>query len=218
MGQAFVSDPDAIISPRLVSVVFPKRLVDSKQRLLKMPRDSRATPMVRGGLLIRGKKKIEGTNAAKPKVPRGNAAKQKSSERKCGETTTSKKKRARPELFSSYEVTPVTAKHLLAPLGDDDDEGDRYDRTNIQFPGFLPMFITMPDGGCTMTEYIGVVRPATEERSAVHTEDNDYSFGKMEVTPEKGLTSKDAVSLSARPFDLSSSGGTQDRNCRVPYL
>ena len=82
----------------------------------------------------------------------------------------------------------MTAKHLLAPLGDDDDEGDRYDRTNIQFPGFLPMFITMPDGGCTMTEYIGVVRPATEERSAVHTEDNDYSFGKMEVTPEKGLT------------------------------
>ena len=87
-------------------------------------------------------------------------------------------KRVRLEQFSSYEVTPVTAKHTLAL----EDEGDTYDYTRIEFPGYPSLKINMPDGGCRITEYIQV-RPAREGVKAKHTDDNNYSFGKMITTP-----------------------------------
>lgn len=84
--------------------------------------------------------------------------------------------------FSSYEVTPVTAKHNLVP--DDDEE---YVRSTIQFPETSPMETTMPDGGCEITDYIEV-RPATEGVKAIHRETDDYSFGQKVSTPSRTVT------------------------------
>ena len=165
MGQAFVSDPNAI-STQLVTVVARKAcqikttFVDAEG----FDGDSYGS----GGLL-RGKE-IVGT--PEPENPPAKAT-----------TPPRPKKKVKLENYSSYEVTPVTAKHNLAL----EEEGDEYDGTRIEFPGFPPMKIHMPDGGCMMTEHI-LVRPATEGIRAIHTEDNDYSFGETVATPERALT------------------------------
>jgi len=72
------------------------------------------------------------------------------------------------ELCSSYEVPPVTAKHNVVP-----EDGDEYVRTTIQFPETRPFEITMPDGGFEITDAI-MVRSATDEMHALHTEDENF--------------------------------------------
>ena len=165
MGKAFVSD-SAAISPELVSVVSRKACQVTTYFVDATGEEDHGFG---SGGLLRGPKIA---NTPETATIHAVAALQ-----------SRPKKKVKFEIYSSYEVTPVTAKHNLVP----EDVDERYARTRIQFPETLPMEITMPDGGCKITEYIEV-RPATEETKALHTEDNDYSFGEKVSTSEKTIT------------------------------
>ena len=165
VGQAFVSDPNAI-SPELVSVVRRKAC---QVTTYFVDTSGEEGACFGSGGLLRGLKIANSPETATWST--GNVV------------ASRPKKKVKFEIYSSYEVTPVTAKHNLVP----EDEHERYVRTMIQFPETLPMEITMPDGGCKIAEYVEV-RPATEETKALHTEDNDYSFGEMVSASEKTIT------------------------------
>jgi hypothetical protein len=162
VGQAFVSDP-AAISPQLVSVVRRKACQVTTYFVDAAGEEDHGYG---SGGLLRGPK-IANT----PETATVHAV------------ASRPKKKVKFEIYSSYEVTPVTAKHNLVP----EDEDEEYARTMIQFPETSPMEITMPDGGCKITEYIEV-RPATDEAKALHTEDDDYSFGEKVSASEKTIT------------------------------
>ena len=160
VGRAFVSDPDAI-SAQLVSVIRRKAC---QVTVYYTDATGEVDWGYGSGGLLRGSK-----IANSPEEPATPA-------------TSRPTKKVKFEIFSSYEVTPVTAKHNLVV---EDDEN--YLRTEMQFPETRPMIIDMPDGGCKMTDLL-VVRPATDETHALHTEDDDFSFGKKVTTSEKTIT------------------------------
>lgn len=106
-------------------------------------------------------------------------------------------KKVKFEEYSSYEVTPMTAKHNLEA-----DDGEEYVRASIQFPETGAMDVTMPDGGCNLTDYIEV-RPATEDVAAIHTQDDDISFGANERTAAHTVTKMPFLFVQApRTFEL----------------
>lgn len=160
VGQAFVSDPDGI-SPELVSIVRRKACEVTIYYKDDTGEEDRAFG---SGGLLRG-----------PKIAN-------SPEEPATPATSHPRKKVKFERYSSYEVTPVTAKHNLVP-----EDGEEYVRTMIQFPETLPMEITMPDGGCEITDFI-MVRPGTDETQALHTEDDDFSFGEKVAARERTIT------------------------------
>lgn len=94
-----------------------------------------------------------------------------------------KRRRVSFSEFTSYEATPVTAKHNLE-LSDEDRE---YKRTSIIFADGPMKDVVMPEGGCTMEGEIEV-RPATEDTLSLVWEDDDVSFGTMVTRPGSSLT------------------------------
>lgn len=174
MGTSFVSGA-APISRRLISIVSRKAC-----QLIVVFRDKvtreQLPPCYGQGGLLRGPK-IKGSPGVGPPGV----------------------KKVKFERYSSYEVTPVTAKHNLEV-----EEGEEYvRRASIQFSETGAMEITMPDGGCVMTKYIEV-RPATEDIAAIVTQDEDISFGVKEKTPEQTVTKMPFLFVQA-PAPLSSS-------------
>ena len=178
MGQAFVSDPNAI-SPELVSVI--RRKACQVTTYFVDVSGEEGAGFGSGGLL-RGLK-IANTPETAATVVNAVASRPK--------------KKVKLEIYSSYEVTPVTAKHNLGP----EDERERYVRTMIQFPETLPMEITMPDGGCKIAEYIEV-RPATEETKALHTYRRQRLFVRRKGVGIRENNNEDALSLPIRPSNL----------------
>lgn len=157
MGQAFVSDP-AAISRKLVSVIREKACLVT---VFFKDKTGQEWPAYGSGGLLCGRKIAD--------APETSGA--------------PSKKRVNFAEYSSYEATPVTARHNLVP----EDEEEEYVRTSIQFPETNPIVIAMPDGGCEITKYVGV-RPKKENVAAFHTEDDDYSFGETISAPEKTVT------------------------------
>ena len=164
VGQAFVSNP-AAISRQLVAIVARKACQVTVTFRDKSTGEE--GPAWGSGGLLRGQK-VAATPETVPVVPT--------------RMVSPPRKKVKFEEFSSYEVTPVTAKHNLEATDEED-----YVRTTVQFPETSPMETIMPDGGCELTDYIEV-RPAAEGVHALHTEDDDYSFGEKISTPNKTVT------------------------------
>jgi hypothetical protein len=167
VGMSFVSDTSAI-SRQLVDITSPKAC-----QLCVVFRDSftgeELPPAYGSGGLLRG-----------PKIVGAPETRQAQAPHQQGQSPVRKKTKF--EEFSSYEGTPVTAKHNLIA-----EDGEEYVRSIIQFPETGPIETVMPDGGCVMEDYI-IVRPETDDVLAFATQDNDFSFGSKETTPEKTVT------------------------------
>ena len=82
----------------------------------------------------------------------------------------------------NYEATPLTAKHNLKNDGE-----ETYLRTTAKCFDQVEKDITLPDGGCTMTERIQV-RPATATKREITWSDDDISFGDTITDPSNVLT------------------------------
>ena len=82
----------------------------------------------------------------------------------------------------NYEATPVTAKHNLK-----NDGNETYLRTTAICFDHVEEDITLPDGGCTMSERIEV-RPATATKRARSWSTDDISFGDTIKDPSNILT------------------------------
>jgi hypothetical protein len=167
VGTSFVSDTSAI-SRQLVDIISPKAC-----QLCVVFRDritgEELPPAYGNGGLLRGPKIVGAPEARQAQAPHQQGP-------------SPVRKKTKFEEFSSYEGTPVTAKHNLI-AGD----GEEYVRSIIRFPETGPIETVMPDGGCVMEEYI-IVRPETDDVLAFATQDNDFSFGSKETTPEKTVT------------------------------
>ena len=164
VATAFVSRPSAI-SRRLVESVTPKACQVTV--VLSDRITGEEGPAWGSGGLLRGSK-IMGTPQQET-TPDGSAE-------------AHPRKRVKFENFASYEVTPVTAKHNVASTDDEE-----YVRATFQFTNTDPIGVSMPDGGCTITNYIEA-RPATQGSRAIMIEDDDYSFGEKVSTPERTIT------------------------------
>lgn len=86
------------------------------------------------------------------------------------------------EGFAKYEATPVTAKHNL-----ESENGEIYKRATVQFAHGSDIDITMPDGGCSLSNQI-IVRAATDDRAALSWDDRDVSLGETVDDPQNSLT------------------------------
>jgi hypothetical protein len=172
MGRAFVSDP-AAISSDLVSVVS-RRASQVTTILRECAAGEQCHWSVDPRLPIHRKPRPIYAVAALQSRPR---------------------KKVKLNSTRPTKVSPVTAKHNLVP----EDEDDRYARTMIQFPETSPKEITMPDGGCKITEYIEV-RSATEETKipATYRRQQLFVWRKCVNMRESNLE-EDAVSLPMRP-------------------
>ena len=81
----------------------------------------------------------------------------------------------------NYEATPLTAKHNLKNDGD-----EQYLRTTVKCFDQVEKDISLPDGGCTMTERIEI--RATDSKRAIKWSNDDISFGDAITDPSNVLT------------------------------
>lgn len=176
VGTTFLSG-DHAISPDLVSTVsnkacqFTMTFVDD--------RDDNATYYGQGGL-IRGNK-----IAQTPSQPIQSVV---------GGTHCNSQKRRRVSFseYASYEAKPVTAKHNLELAKDD----RAYFRTSVKFMDGPERDVTMPDGGCTMTDEVEV-RSRTNDTSPLFWSAGEISFGSEITGLNSSLTKKPRLFVKA---------------------
>lgn len=75
--------------------------------------------------------------------------------------------------FSSFEATPVTAKHNI-----ESENGEQFTNVTMTFVNNerRPALVVFPDGGCTMSATIQV-RPATKDERPVEWKADDVTYG-----------------------------------------
>ena len=158
VGKVFVDDPGAI-SRALSSVVSNKAC----QLHVSFVDSSGLTQNYHGqGGLLMGERLTPPPDGGKNQPP---SKRQK--------TTSMSRRTVTFEGFSSFEATPITAKHNL-----ESEDDERFVSATMTFVTNErnPALVCFPDGGCVLSTAIQV-RPATEDECSVEWSDDDVAYG-----------------------------------------
>lgn len=90
------------------------------------------------------------------------------------------------EGFSSYEATPVTAKHNI-----ESENCERFTDVTMTFVNNerRPAWVVFPDGGCTVSTTVQV-RPATDDEQPVEWKADDVAYGTTCVDAQQFISKK----------------------------
>ena len=159
VGKVFVDDPHAI-SGTLASAVSQKAC----QVNVAFVDSTGLTQKYHGqGGLFRGNRLTASPGTRNEQVEKPPAKKQK----------TAAARDVTFEGFSSFEATPVTAKHNI-----ESENGEQFINVTMTFVNNerRPALVDFPDGGCTMTKTVQV-RPATQDEQPVEWMADDVAYG-----------------------------------------